>query len=202
MNTTDCCLDSIICEIISIFKEITMDINVTKVEVQTTGKFGPRKVLHVADGTKWNVAEKKPFYDLITGPGIYSVEIAEFQGKPYIKYLSKKGNGGTTSTAAAEKPQEGGVLSDKLAFEKAKQNDILVEFYARLAFDILNAKNPGCVSSGEVMLEAGRLVRLHKSTVVAYELDEGKIQTDTFEKVADEAANSESSSKPEDGVPW
>ena len=67
-----------------------MDINVTRVEVQANSKYGPKKVLYVDDGTKWNVAEKKPFYNLITGPGMYSVEIADFQGKPYIKYLSKK----------------------------------------------------------------------------------------------------------------
>lgn len=179
-----------------------MDINVTRVEVQANSKFGPRKVLYVADGTKWNVAEKKPFYNLITGPGMYSVEIADFQGKPYIKYLSKKGGAATDTTPAAGKPQEGANLSDKLAFEKAKQNDILVEFYARLAFDILNAKNPGNVSSSEVMLEAGRMIRLHKSTVVSYELDESKIQTEAFDKAAGEAATDSASLKPEDEVPW
>lgn len=180
-----------------------MDINVTRVEVQANSKYGPKKVLYVDDGTKWNVAEKKPFYNLITGPGMYSVEIADFQGKPYIKYLSKKGGAAISATPAAVKPQEGANSSDKLAFEKAKQNDILVEFYARLAFDILNAKNPGKVSSGEVMLEAGRLVRLHKSTVVSYEMSEDKIQTETFDKVAAEAATTDSPSlKPEDEVPW
>ena len=64
-----------------------MDINVVKVDVVNNGKFGPKKVLTVADGTKWNIPQKKPFYNLVTGPGMYSVEVDDFNGNPYIKYL-------------------------------------------------------------------------------------------------------------------
>lgn len=147
-----------------------MDINVTKVEVQSTGKFGPRKVLHVADGTKWNVAEKKPFYGLITGPGVYSVEIADFQGKPYIKYLSKKsGSNATVSADGVSMPKSSGNFDykAKLEADKVRQNEIALEFYCGLVKDIMiaNKKDGEDIDCLAVQEAAFSLLKNHKKLI-------------------------------------
>ena len=160
-----------------------MEVKIVSVET-VDDKWGLRKVLTDEKGNKYKVTAKQKFYDNVHNAGIYDVRFGEFKGKQFVQWATLVSPLGGNDTKLAEKPQEGAVLSDKMAFEKAKQNDILVEFYARLAFDILMSrkKDDEIVTSSMVMLEAGKLVRLHKSTVVAYELDENNIQAETFDK--------------------
>lgn len=167
-----------------------MEVKIVNVET-VDDKWGLRKVLTDDKGNKYKVTAKQKFYDNVHNAGVYDVRMGEFKGKQYVQWATFVSPLGGNDTKPAEKTQEGAVLSDKMAFEKAKQNDILVEYYARLAFDILMArkKEGEIVTSSMVMLEAGKLVRLHKSTVVSYELEENNIQAETFDKKADEPEN-------------
>ena len=204
MNIINCFLDSTIRELISIFKEIYMDVNIVHVDT-IDDKWGLRKVMTDDKGNKYKVTAKQKFYDHVHGAGVYALRMGEFKGKQFVQWAELKEPAGGSATTAAEKPQEGGVLSDKLAFEKARQNDIMTQFYARLAFDILNSdKNSNeKITSSKVMLEAGKLMRLHKSTVTSYELDENNIQSETFDKVAEAPVETVSTTplNPEE-VPW
>ena len=144
-----------------------MLINVTRVENNNSVKYGKRKILHVDDGTSWNVAEKKPFYNSVTGPGMYEVEMAEFQGKPYIKYLkpanagAKPATGATVSTVA--KPSTGIDYKAKLEQDKARQDDIRLEFYCGLVKDIMiaNKKKDEDISLEKVQDDAYALFKRH-----------------------------------------
>lgn len=132
-----------------------MDIKVIQVEVKESPQYGKRKVLHVDDGSKWNVSSKKPFYDDVVGPGIYSVSIKQFNGKDYISYLSFKGaiQGQTAAVAGFSTPvgvptpenvkaavagvnAENNALQMRLEADKKRQDDIRLEFYCGLAKDI------------------------------------------------------------------
>ena len=164
-----------------------MEVKIVNVET-IDDKWGLRKVMTDDKGNKYKVTAKQKFYDNVHNAGVYDVRMGEFKGKQYVQWATFVSPLGGNDTKPAEKPQECGVLSDKMAFEKAKQNDILVEFYARLAFDILMSrkKEDEVITPSVVMLEAGKLVRLHKSTVVAYELDENNIQAEAFDKATAE----------------
>ena len=190
MNIIDFCSDSIIKEIIDIFKELYMEIKIVNVET-VDDKWGLRKVLTDDKGNKYKVTAKQKFYEHVHGAGIYDIRFGEFKGKQYVQWATLVSPLGGNDTKPAEKSQEGAILSDKMAFEKAKQNDILVEFYARLAFDMLMARKKAdeIITPGMIMLEAGRLVRLHKSTVVSYELDEENIQAETFDKATEDSGD-------------
>lgn len=178
-----------------------MDINVTKVEVQANSKFGPKKVLYVADGTKWNVAEKKPFYGLITGPGIYSVEIADFQGKPYIKYLSKKSGSNAPANAAGasvSKPVGNFDYKAKMEADKARQNEIALEFYCGLVKDVMiaNKKDGEGIDLLAIQEAAYSMLKNHKKLVemldAQEEIAEPEVKT-TYQKAAEALA--------EEGIP-
>ena len=125
------------------------DIKVVKVDEIKSDKYGDKKVLTVEDGSKWNVNEKKPFYHIISGPGIYCADFKEFQGKQYISYLKFKSaldgqNQPTTGFSHA-----GGVtipassydanMKARLNADKKRQDDIRLEFYCGIAKDILIA---------------------------------------------------------------
>ena len=146
-----------------------MDINVVKVDVVNNGKFGPKKVLTVADGTKWNIPQKKPFYNLVTGPGMYSVEVDDFNGNPYIKYLkplnaeAKTATGGVSAPAAKSAP--GFDYKAKLEADKERQNEIALEFYCGLAKDVMiaNKKDGVDIDLQEVQDNAWALFKRHKS---------------------------------------
>lgn len=146
-----------------------MDINVVKVDVVNNGKFGPKKVLTVDDGTKWNVAEKKPFYGLVTGPGMYNVEIGDFNGTPYIKYLKPLNAEPKTASSAvssnAPKSASGFDYKTKLAADRERQNEIALEFYCGLAKDvaIANKKQGVDIDLQEIQDNAWALFKRHKS---------------------------------------
>lgn len=152
-----------------------MDINVIRVEVHKSPKFGDKKILHVDDGTSWNVAQKKPFYDKVTGPGLYSVEVDEYKGKPYIRSLYPKGtvtgqNRPTTNVSAGAGTQarvasyEAG-LEKRLDADKKKQDDIRLEFYCGLVKDVAIANKQGkeLIDLDKIQEEAFRLFKMHSS---------------------------------------
>jgi len=149
LNTIDCFLNCTINEIISIFKEITMDIKVVRIEVNHSDKYGEKKILHVDDGTKWNVRADKPFYKNVVGPGIYDATFKEFQGHEYISYLKfKSAADGQNQATTNETPASGMVvakgnyeaaLKAKMDADKKRQDDIRLEFYCGVAKDILIA---------------------------------------------------------------
>lgn len=120
------------------------DITVTRVEVNHSDKYGDKKILHLDDGSKWNVAEKKPFYNEISGPGVYTADFKEFQGKPYIAFLRFKGamqgqNRPTTGSAPVLGTGSAVGLKERLEADKKRQDDIRLEFYCGVAKDILIA---------------------------------------------------------------
>lgn len=176
-----------------------MDINVTKVEVQVSGKYGPKKVLHVSDGTQWNVAEKKPFYSLITGPGIYSVEIADFQGKPYIKYLSKKSNASAHATAGGTSVSKSAGNFDykaKLEADKVRQNEIALEFYCGLVKDVViaNKKDGEEIDCLAIQDMAFSLLKNHKKLIEMIDAQEEPAVEEaksTYQKAMDSLAEEE-----------
>lgn len=146
-----------------------MDINVVKVDVINSGKFGPKKVLTVDDGTKWNVAQKKPFYNLVTGPGMYSVEVGDFNGTPYIKYLKPMQNAPKTAQGSVSgslpKQVSGFDYKAKLEADRTRQNEIALEFYCGLAKDVMiaNKKDGEDIDLQEVQDNAFALFKRHQS---------------------------------------
>lgn len=166
------------------------DIKVLRVEVNHSDKYGDKKVLHLDDGSKWNVSEKKPFYNSISGPGTYVAEFKEFQGKPYISYLKLKAaldgqnqartnvsTGSGTSTAAANYEAN---LKLRLEADKKRQDDIRLEFYCGVAKDILIANKPEGISTIDYHDVIGMGVELYKMHLDALDMlqaqSEGKTQ--------------------------
>ena len=155
------------------------DINVLKVEVRHSDQYGDKKILHVDDGSKWNVTEKKPFYGEVKGPGIYSADFKDYQGKPYISWLKFKGalnaqNQATTAPAAASgtgstQSNYDANLKLRLAADKKRQDDIRLEFYCGVAKDILIAnKEDGQVINPSDVINLG--VMLYKSHLESLEI--------------------------------
>lgn len=149
------------------------DIKVVKVENLGSLKYGNKKVLHLEDGSKWNVSEKKPFYDSVTGPGLYNAEFKEFQGKPYISFLSFKCslNGQNQPTASVSagsgtsmpKPNYEAVNEARLKADKARQDDIRLEFYCGIAKDILiaNKKDGVDIDMKDVVFNGKQMYQDH-----------------------------------------
>lgn len=125
------------------------DIKVVKIEQKNSEKYGNTKVLHLEDGSKWNVRDSKPFYESVVGPGIYYAEFKEFQGKEYISFLRFKsaleasnqaatGFSGNSGTSTAGNTYEA-TAKARLNADKKRQDDIRLEFYCGVAKDILIA---------------------------------------------------------------
>jgi hypothetical protein len=155
------------------------EIKVLRVEVKHSEQYGNRKVLHVDDGSKWNVAEKKPFYNSVTGPGLYEAEFKDYQGKPYIAYIRFKGaldaqNQATSPVKAAGNGSVAGAgyeanLKARLEADKKRQDDIRLEFYCGIAKDILIANSEkGMVINPNDVLAIG--CDLYKKHLEALEL--------------------------------
>lgn len=165
------------------------DIKVLRVEVNHSEKYGDKKILHLDDGSKWNVAEKKPFYASITGPGTYTAEFKEFQGKPYIAYMKFKAaldgqntaktsvsGGSGTGTAVANYEAN---LKLRLEADKKRQDDIRLEFYCGVAKDILIAnKQEGAMINHRDVIGMGLdLYRMHLEALDMLQAQlEGKTQ--------------------------
>ncbi len=158
------------------------DIKVLRVEVNHSDKYGDKKILHLDDGSKWNVAEKKPFYASITGPGTYTAEFKEFQGKPYIAYMKLKSaldgqnqartnvsNSSGTTTAAANYEAN---LKLRLEADKKRQDDIRLEFYCGVAKDILIANKQEAIIDYHDVIGMG--VELYKMHLDALDLLQAK----------------------------
>lgn len=110
-----------------------MNINVIRVE-EKTDKYGTKKILHTAEGKQYKVSSKSFAYDSIHGEGPYDVTMGEYQGHPFVKNL--KFLGVYKDTPKQEKPQQMAISADKIAFEKAKQDEIKLECYAGIAKEI------------------------------------------------------------------
>ena len=156
------------------------DIKVLRVEVRHSEQYGDKKILHLDDGSKWNVSEKKPFYASISGPGTYTAEFKEFQGKPYISYLklnaalngqnqatTNVSAGSGTTTAAANYEAN---LKARLAADKKRQDDIRLEFYCGVAKDILIANKPEGVAVIDYHDVIGMGVELYKMHLEALDM--------------------------------
>ena len=166
-----------------------MELNVTRVEVRHSEQFGDKKVLHVTDGTKWNVAEKKPFYSSITGPGVYEADFDEYKGKPYIKFLRFKGalkpqNQATTGSNAATNGSTAAAynngLKERLAADKRRQDDIRLEFYCGLVKDVMiaNKKKDVDVDLDKIQEKAYALFKSHNAMLDMAEVA-GQTKDDT-----------------------
>ena len=161
MNTTNCCSDSTINEIISIFKEIDMEVNIIKIEKSET-KFGVKKVLTAEDGTTYKISSKQKFYDSIVSTGMYELKMDEYQGHPFVAWATFKGgynqlSGASNPALPTTKKVDSKSYEDKLKADKERQNDIRLEFYCNLAKDIAIAnKKDGVDVSYEEVQEIGR----------------------------------------------
>lgn len=165
------------------------DIKVTRVEVKKSEQYGNKKILHVEDGSKWNVRDNKAFYDDVSGPGIYSVEFKEYQGKQYISYLRFKSalngqNQATSPVQSAGGTSMAGSSYDanmklRLNADKKRQDDIRLEFYCGVAKDILiaNKKDKEVVNHNEVIAIGLDLYKKHLDALeMLQEQEAGKNQ--------------------------
>lgn len=171
MNITDYYSGSIIAEIVSIFKEIEMDIQVTRVNVEET-KYGIKKVLYTTDGKKYRIGTRQKFYDSVQDPGLYSITMGDFEGKPFVKWLEYKGPlpdapkpSAPRAVAAAVNTTPSLSASDRMYFEKKKQDDIRLEFYTGIAKDIAiaNKKANEDINPLDVIHTAKKLCVAHVS---------------------------------------
>ena len=174
------------------------DIKVLRVEVKHSEQYGDKKILHIDDGSKWNVAEKKPFYKDISGPGIYYADFKDFQGKPYIAYLKFKGalDGQNQATAGSQAVMGTGTpsaaqigLKERLAADKKRQDDIRLEFYCGIAKDILVANK----KDGE---------DINHNEVIAIGLDLYKKHLDVLEMLQAQAAGMEQAKQSQTGTQY
>lgn len=149
------------------------DIKVLRVEVKHSEQYGNRKILHVDDGSKWNVAEKKPFYNAVTGPGVYDADFKDFQGKPYIAYLKFKCalDAQNQATSPVKAAGNGNVAAAnyeanmklRMEADKKRQDDIRLEFYCGVAKDILiaNKKKDEPINHNDVIAMGADLYKKH-----------------------------------------
>lgn len=172
MNTTDCCLDSTLNEIIDIFKEMSMEVKIVKIE-KMENKFGVRKILTDASGNQYKVSTKQRFYDDCVAPGIYDITMSEYMGKPCVKWVTYKGIGSDgsatpTATRAAQsiaKAASGSIgMEERLRMDKLRQDDIRLEFYCGLVKDVMiaNKKEGEDISLDAIQLEAKKLYLKHQ----------------------------------------
>lgn len=167
MNITDYYSGSIIGEIISIFKEIEMNINVVKIDVKQT-KFGIKKELLAYDGKKYRVGSRQKFYDDVQNPGVYAIEMGDYEGKPFVKSLKYVGNLPSDNkfvpkTNAATASVSADALKAKAEQDRKRQDDIRLEFYCNIAKDILiaNKKANEDISFDDVMWNAKKMYVKH-----------------------------------------
>lgn len=153
------------------------DIKVKQVEVKHSAQYGDRKVLHLEDGSKWNISEKKSFYGAVTGPGIYTAEFKEYNGKPYIAYIALKcaldgQNQPTANLSAGANTQAARAnyeasLKQRMEADKKRQDDIRLEFYCGVAKDILiaNKTDNTPINYADVMAMGKDLYKMHVATL-------------------------------------
>ena len=143
-----------------------MDITVTKVDVEET-KFGVKKVLYAKDGNKYRVGSKQRFYDEVRGPGIYSITMGEYNGKPFVKNLEFKmaapGELSASANVSMAGNKQGQSFEEKMLMDKRKQDDIRLEFYTGIAKDIAiaNKKEGEDIDISAVQIMAKNMVITH-----------------------------------------
>lgn len=113
--------------------------NVTGIEAKE-GKFGMYKTLFFDDGSKMSITKQNRCYDAFTGAGQYDITTRLYNGKEVISAAKKVGKGDAGATApviSSNRPLSAAQASeDRLAFDRAKQRDIMVECYMGIAKDI------------------------------------------------------------------
>lgn len=142
--------------------------NITGVEAKE-GKFGMYKTLFFDDGSKMSITKQNRCYDAFTGAGEYDITTRLYNGKEVISAAKKLGKGDAAAAApavAASRPMSAAQASeDRLAFDRAKQRDIMVECYMGIAKDIAiaNKKADQDITAkmiGDIALE---LVAVHNN---------------------------------------
>jgi hypothetical protein len=113
--------------------------NITGIEAKE-GKFGMYKTLCFDDGSKMSITKQNRCYDLFTGAGQYDITTRLYNGKEVISGAKKLGKGDAgvvATTIGVTKPMSAAqATEDRIAFERAKQRDIMVECYMGIAKDI------------------------------------------------------------------
>lgn len=192
MNITDYYSDSIIGDIIRIFKEVEMEITVTRVNVEET-KFGVKKVLYATDGNKYRIGARQKFYDDVQDPGIYSVSMGEFNGKPFVKWLEYKGPLPSDNKFVPKKdalpvaPGPNASFADKMHFEQKKQDDIRLEFYTGIAKDLAIANKQGNlpIDPLDVQHMAMKMVKTHMEILEMLDQESKSLEVEKAEPAKD-----------------
>lgn len=169
-------------------------VKVIRIEVKSD-KWGTKKVLTTDAGEEFKVGPKNKCYSGITANGDYELTMSEYNGKPFVKWakLLKAADGSAPAAQAttAAKPNVTTIKTDpdKLAFEKRKQDEIRLEFYANLAKEVLIAnrdiaekKEP--LSAKVIMEMAEEFAEIHVNLV------EGKpMKAQEIEKIFNDEQN-------------
>lgn len=164
-----------------------MNINVVRVE-SVTDKWGTKKILHADNGQKYKISEKSFTYDNVKTEGPYDITMGEFKGHPFVKTLKFLGT--YEEPKAAQKPQQGPVLADRIGFEKDKQAEIKLECYAGIAKDIAlyNATLAKAeVNVKEVMNLAKDMMIMHDDIIELKKKNALGMQGESFDKELKEA---------------
>lgn len=152
---------------------------------EVDGKF-PKKVLITDKGEKININKTNKCYDYVVAEGPYEIEWGEYKGNKFVKTL--KFHGAYPKTETAQKPQQGAVLSDRTALDKAKQDDIKLEFYSNIAKDVLIYNKKQNITVKDIMSMAKDFVVAHEDILElkaakllpAYGLDYDKTLKEAF----------------------
>ena len=147
-------------------------VKVIRIEVKSD-KWGTKKVLTTDAGEEYKVSPKMKFYNSITANGDYELTMSEFNGKPFVKWakLLKAADGVApvaSNTTSVAKPTVTTIKTDpdKLAFEKRKQDEIRLEFYANLAKDVLIANGDKKPLSAKAIMEmAEEFANIHVNII-------------------------------------
>jgi len=143
-------------------------VNIVRIDAENS-KFGTKKILWDDQGNKYSISSKRQWmYEEAQIPGQYDIEMGEYMGKPSvqkIKFIAAPSTSVTASGSAqaAQKPQQGAVLADRIAFDKDKQKDIMIEFYVGIAKDVLIATlgDKAEITPDQLFLYATSLMRRH-----------------------------------------
>lgn len=134
--------------------------NVTGVEAKE-GKFGMYKTLFFDDGSKMSITKQNRCYDTFTGPGEYEINTRQYNGKEVIASAKRIGKADAVAAAAsivANRPMSAAqAAEDRLAFDRQKQRDIMIECYMGIAKDILIA-NKGADGKEITVKDLGNMV--------------------------------------------
>lgn len=142
------------------------------------GKFGMYKTLFFDDGSKMSITKQNRCYDAFTGAGQYEITTRLYNGKEVISGAKKVGKGDAGAVApvvAATRPMSAAQASeDRLAFDRAKQRDIMVECYMGIAKDIAIANKKEGQDVTPVMIGdiALQLVACHNNVKEGRKADE------------------------------